>query len=541
MMKKFVERTYLVFLLLLAILFVYITADFDIEVTQKAAKSGYELLPQKELVTVPDASAPQGIVQEYVWEIRGVSEAYRELIFYSYHQNIEVFLDEEPIYRMAADSKNPFGRTPGCVWNSIMLEESDNGRTLRVVIVPVYQKAVDRAPDFYFGTKFDIVKDRIRADVPDMILGVLAVLAGLIFIVFTLYNYRNAEIDISIWLLGLFAVQLGIWKLMDTAAVKLMFPGHLSLSIAPYLALMLICVPLLLFLKELFRSRESIVWYVGCFISLITAAVVLILQFTGITDMSETLVLVHASLAANLFLALVMVIREVHEVGWNPKLKRNALCLTVCACGFALDVLLYYLLGWQQNMLIGMTCFMVYIFVQGYFSMKGIRQLMNVGMHAKAFERMAYHDQLTGLYNRTAYDVYVNSEEFRPEHCIVVALDLNDLKKCNDTLGHEKGDLYIRESAQIIEHIFGEKGRCYRMGGDEFCVLIPNGSIELCKKLVSGLKEMVDDFNRQSEDVFMEIACGYVVYDKRLDYDIRDTSRRADKMMYQEKFAMKQK
>ena len=47
-------------------------------------------------------------------------------------------------------------------------------------------------------------------------------------------------------------------------------------------------------------------------------------------------------------------------------------------------------------------------------------------------------------------------------------------------------------------------------------------------------------YNRENTDILIRIACGYELFDKRLDYDINDTSRRADRMMYHEKFSMKQ-
>ena len=102
------------------------------------------------------------------------------------------------------------------------------------------------------------------------------------------------------------------------------------------------------------------------------------------------------------------------------------------------------------------------------------------------------------------------------------------------------GDKYIKESARIISECFGDSGRCYRMGGDEFCILLRNHSLEDCKQRIKRMKEKAEKYNRENSDVLIKIACGYELYDKRLDYDINDTSRRADRMMYHEKFSMKQ-
>lgn len=84
-------------------------------------------------------------------------------------------------------------------------------------------------------------------------------------------------------------------------------------------------------------------------------------------------------------------------------------------------------------------------------SLKEAKALMEIGSQAKAFEEMAYHDQLTGLFNRTAYAEYTGSSNFKPEGHIIVMFDLNNLKQCNDSLGHDHGDSYIIESAGLIK------------------------------------------------------------------------------------------
>ena len=208
----------------------------------------------------------------------------------------------------------------------------------------------------------------------------------------------------------------------------------------------------------------------------------------------------------------------------------------------AVDIVVYYVSNGTSMMVLGMVGFLTYIIVLGVRSVKETRRLMAIGIQARKYEEMAYHDQLTGILNRTAYAEYIEQKDFSPENSIVVMFDLNNLKKCNDTLGHEKGDRYIRCSAELIEKVFGDIGKCYRMGGDEFCVLLKGVSLEECGKRVQRLKVEVDRCNQSNPKEYpIQIACGYKLYDSEVDYDLGDTLRRADKMMYHEKFAMKQK
>lgn len=538
-MKKVVRSMYLISLGFLVLLFLYIATSFHIKIQENPKKSGYEVLPQKEVSVVENKHTPLGKQLEYTWRISGVENAYHELLFYSYHQNVEVYVGKELIYSMKADADNLFGKTPGCVWNGVQLDEADNGRMLKVVLIPVYERSADSVPVFYFGVEHTIIRDMIFGEITDLVLIALTILVGCVFIVFTLYNYKNTEVDKSLAMLGLFAILLAVWKFSDMAAAKLMFSPNIAISMVPYLALMVIAVPFLMFMKALHSNKENILWYIPCFTGVLVMVIVLTMQFIGVSDMRESLWLIHINLIFSIVVCIVMVIREASKGGWNRKLKRNVFGMLGCALGFAFDITIYYVLGWGRMTNVGMTIFLIYIVVLGYCFMKESKQLMADGMRAKRYEHMAFHDQLTGLYNRTAFENDVNSEAFQPEHCAVVMLDLNDLKKCNDTLGHEAGDSYIKASAGIIQNVFGKHGRCYRIGGDEFCVLIVQGSKELCGELAAKMQKQIDSYNKDSKDIVMQIACGYEVFDRRLDYDIHDTSGRADKMMYHQKFSMK--
>ena len=87
----------------------------------------------------------------------------------------------------------------------------------------------------------------------------------------------------------------------------------------------------------------------------------------------------------------------------------------------------------------------------------------------------AYKDELTGLYNRRAYEESLDRirKEASSEKMIVVAIfDVNGLKEVNDKLGHASGDELLRGAASTIRSVYGKYGKCYRTGGDEFVVIL---------------------------------------------------------------------
>ena len=116
---------------------------------------------------------------------------------------------------------------------------------------------------------------------------------------------------------------------------------------------------------------------------------------------------------------------------------------------------------------------------------------------------------------------------------------MNDLKECNDLYGHENGDKYIKMVSEVLIRIVGVDGRCYRIGGDEFCVIMPKtGQNEIDNKLTAILRE-IQELNKKGFVVPVSVAAGYAVFDSEYDQTLEDTMKRADVLMYQNKQLIK--
>ena len=159
------------------------------------------------------------------------------------------------------------------------------------------------------------------------------------------------------------------------------------------------------------------------------------------------------------------------------------------------------------------------------------------GRKAEIYKELAEKDGMTGMYNRNAFDEWEYGCN-NYEDIMLVTFDLNNLKKCNDTLGHEVGDKYIMDAAELIRQIFGKIAKCYRIGGDEFCAVILNASKVNVEEYLKNLKNVQDVYNTKSKDVDMQIACGYATFNGT-DANIESTRSRADARMYVHKKAIK--
>ena len=535
-MEKLIRGSYAVVILAMVALLSYYFVNYRVNVDTVMPKVGSEQLhaageKKQERIT------KDGWAGEF--RMSGVTGKYCHFMFYSIHQIVAVYRGEELIYSMTPSPKNAFAKTPGCVWNDILLTEDVNGTSLRVELTPVYQNFSYVVPDFYLGEKGSIVKLLLKKELFTVIVSLILMLAGIVMGGFVAYNRKNSEVDKNLALLGILALLVGLWRVSDTALFMLLFHGLPIFSLLPFMAMMLVTVPFVLFMMSMYNTKGDKIWYVPCWMSLGVIALSVFLQYFHLADFRQMMLWIHLTLVVAIFVITFMAFREQRRTGWNAKLRGNLVGMGMVAVGVFLDLVTYYVKGGKSITSFVIVGFLIYAMALGISILRENGALISAGKGALSMETLAYHDKLTGLSNRAAFIVDTDPYVVDPENFAVAVLDLNNLKYCNDHLGHEMGDKYIRDSAEIIRNTFGTIGSCYRMGGDEFYCLIPKGGKAACREQQTRMEEMVEAYNQQSSDVTIAIACGFARYDNRIDYDLNSTAKRADQLMYQNKEEMK--
>ena len=159
---------------------------------------------------------------------------------------------------------------------------------------------------------------------------------------------------------------------------------------------------------------------------------------------------------------------------------------------------------------------------------------------------LAYGDALTSVRNKSAFDIHVrqiqkrvDDANDRPEFAIGI-FDCDNLKAINDSYGHDKGDMYLKNSSHLICRVF-QHSPVYRIGGDEFAVILQNEDYKKRNELARYFNEKSAEIcafaNGQWEKI--SVAMGFAVYDARIDKTVEDVIRRADRLMYENKRAKK--
>ena len=256
------------------------------------------------------------------------------------------------------------------------------------------------------------------------------------------------------------------------------------------------------------------------------------------------------------FLSIYFVYKEIRN---RKKLKRTGVSIFInimsLVNGFvwAVDLGIYakaarHMTEWGRIMRV---FYIVYLFVMLIFLFRLSIIRNRQAALAEKYKIESRTDALTGLLNKGAYIekeseltgklVGGREEGDKGFTFAIMTLDLNYLKKVNDTLGHEEGDNYIQTAANILKAAVGENGETYRTGGDEFLAIIYGEDPEtVYQSVVKDLNNRIDEFNKtENKPIKLSFAYGHAICTSNQNYSIHDSERIADKEMYACKHAMK--
>lgn len=143
-------------------------------------------------------------------------------------------------------------------------------------------------------------------------------------------------------------------------------------------------------------------------------------------------------------------------------------------------------------------------------------------------------DPLTGVFSRFAYnDVMESYDNQAPEDFVTFLIDINGLKVVNDTLGHEAGDELICGAADCIMKAVGNKGRTFRIGGDEF-VVFGTMQKEQAEETLLEMNRIIASWSGEKVKS-LSVSAGYALASEFTGYSIEDLTKEADKAMYEQK------
>ncbi len=177
-----------------------------------------------------------------------------------------------------------------------------------------------------------------------------------------------------------------------------------------------------------------------------------------------------------------------------------------------------------------MTCICLMVYLNTYDRQ---RSLLEYQRHE--LQRILNTDAMTGISNRRAYYDEANkyTQSGYTKDLVLLAMDVNGLKKINDTLGHSAGDTFIKTAANIICKAFEKYGNIYRTGGDEFVAILNCNDSEIIR-----LNDLLEKSINDSEEKFADeitIAIDIVSWNEQSNLPFSEIEKLADSRMYENK------
>jgi diguanylate cyclase (GGDEF)-like protein len=154
-------------------------------------------------------------------------------------------------------------------------------------------------------------------------------------------------------------------------------------------------------------------------------------------------------------------------------------------------------------------------------------------------EQQAYTDFLTGLYNRMCCerDLAVQIDKAKKQHMQggLLYMDLDDFKHINDGLGHQYGDVLLQSISHAFQRVEGISESCYRMGGDEFVMIVPPESFEQLDRIIEDIQAIFSKpWYLKDADYYCTMSMGVCTYPEDGE-SVADLIKKADIAMYEAK------
>ncbi len=489
--------------------------------------ASHEEFPFKIKGIVDSTIVLDGTVPEYVNDDWG-------MMVYALYSKCQVLIDNETIYSFGFEDPLPYGKLLGNIRLIVPLRKSMAGRKVTIYVQPRYTMNMDlNRPEF--GTLEQLKANVLLGNMFRLFICGLVLILFIIAIVFLLVqikNHQTKDIELNIHFMSFMFLSM-TWIVCSSDIPQFVTNAYAPISFISFVSLSALGIPFMGMCKVLFNRGKRIMEFLWALGLLIPLANVLCFIWS-ICDPMTLLPLTHAYLILDAILAFVFVLLQKKDSS-SVQMVVGLLAIVISAIA---GLALFYIAPSKNY---APSAFAVGFFF--FFSLmikllwdRRIEQIKE-NKFIDTYKSLAYSDVMTGLENRTSFEARfssMQSENMQGKMVTVILFDVDGIKDVNDSIGHQAGDKMITGTADIINRAFSNNGRCYRVGGDEFAVIMVDKPL-LADKLLEEFDEMLEEYNKYN--VFtLKVSYGYAQREWRDDPTFfRELFKEADKAMYSAK------
>lgn len=452
------------------------------------------------------------------------------------YESIRVWADGALVYEAAQGKEHALGS----MWHFIPREPFSEASALTVELRRYSGGETWRLSEIYYDAPDSIRFHLIKQSLPALIFWVLStIVALLLFLVAGFLAVRKIPLAHPLASLALFMLLSGLWILLDSKVTTLWGGNYALTYFLSYAAFYLLMVPYLVYISIMLENRNrALGWLTWCFIG--NAGVCLLLHLFELVPIRNTAFTVH--------LLIVLTIAASSWEFWKSVVRRKEKELRWTFLGAAaiyllgiFSIILYHLgaLRPANSTTLFAWGLLVLMFCMTLDAVSSVSQFWKQKDFIDHYRRLAVQDRMTMLQNRNAFQLRLKELSAAAPECLAfVVFDLDNLKVINDRRGHHVGDQAIYSVAQCIQEHFEALGQCYRIGGDEFCVVV------LGRRAVAEIPKALDRFHKamaghKRSGLPLDASFGWASREfsegEASAFAIQSLLREADRQMYETK------
>ena len=424
---------------------------------------------------VMNNKARHGYSYEYHFTYYKKAHNHDSLMFYVDSSDVDIYVGDQLKYHYSL--KDGMGKTAGPVWVLNEFNHQDHGKEVRILISPVYDTMPKEKITFYLGEIVSMYRYQLHGDLLQLVLAFLAILFGAGYLIYAIFRLRSHTPTHGLGYLGLFGLNIGIWRLSSLGIIALTLPAVSRVFIfAGWLMLMLMPLSFELYITQFARKKVRALLDGFILFMMVTIIMAIIMQFMNIRDLHENIWLLNVNVSIMFFSTIIILL---------------------------------------------VLSFDIFVISGGVSQIFSLVHQVNI-------------DLPTGLYNKGRVNELLSRKGAASSDTGVAVFDLNGLKKTNDTLGHEAGDQMIADFANELTKNIPGSAFIGRFGGDEFIAVIRNADSQRMEDILDLLKNSVQRYNQREQDVKISYAVGYAVNGEE-PLSLRTLFNMADDRMYEDK------
>ena len=474
----------------------------------------------------------------------------KSLCFRSKNIIVKVYVNGHCLYESDVPGAALNSEAVGTNWNYVDLPSSCAGKQVEFRVTTTYAKASARIDNVYIGSDREFQLKVLYDKLFSIATCLIFLFVGVVLLIVDIpLNAGNAKAHDLLYL-GLFAIIISLWCLMETYSIQMFSGDARTVHITACCLLMLIPIPTIRYLYEAYGDEIRFISRVVIILSCVEFFVNVICQLAGLIDFQQSLFASQILLIISAVILFVTIMKNTIQANKGTGLRIfkiiRGLGLGSIAITTGIDIVRYYVgNGEDAAKYVRLGGLLFFICYAGASLEKSI-DTIRLGAKAEVISQLAYQDGLTGLGNRTLFNERMealNVQKLREQlEVAIVMFDVNDLKLVNDHLGHQLGDEMLKKSADIIRNSYGSEGECFRIGGDEFVVIVKGSLVQArCEMCQKKFKTLVEEYNQSKHMNYrIRIASGFSIYDPSMgNKDLREIYKSADAKMYADKKQIK--